>query len=64
MKRPVKKRDLVGAWLEKADKDLRLAELAVSQPDPPCDLISFHAQQCAEKYLEAALVWNGPFHAT
>jgi len=65
MKRPSKKRDLVGAWLEKADRDLRLAELAVSQPDPPCDLISFHAQQCAEKYLKGALTFlRVPFPKT
>ena len=52
MKRRPKQRGLVSAWLEKADRDLRLTELAASHRDPAGDLICFHAQQCAEKYLK------------
>ena len=33
--------------------------------DCPTDTVCFHAQQCAEKYLKALLVWKGiPFPKT
>ena len=45
---------LVRSWIEKADKDLHLAEFALEQAEPcPFDLVCYHAQQCAEKYLKA-----------
>lgn len=48
---------LVGLWIHKADKDLGLAGFALAEADPcPYDLICYHAQQCAEKYLKACLV--------
>ncbi len=46
---------VVSEWMKKGDNDLWLAELAAKESDAPGDLISFHAQQCAEKYLKAAL---------
>jgi HEPN domain-containing protein len=51
----------VRQWLTFADEDLRLALCATNLPDeeePPYRLIAYHAQQCAEKYLKAFLVYH------
>lgn len=48
---------LVQAWLKKAENDLNLSNLALDKAEPcPFDLVCYHAQQCAEKYLKAYLV--------
>lgn len=49
-----------GEWTAKADADLATAqrEAAVEQ-SPNYDAVCFHAQQCAEKYLKAAMVEAG-----
>jgi HEPN domain-containing protein len=50
----------VRQWLTYADEDLRVARHAFSVPGtPPYRVIAFHAQQCAEKYLKAFLVFQG-----
>ena len=50
-------------WVAKAEGDFRTAQRELSAPDwPNFDAASFHAQQCAEKYLKARLVEAGiPF---
>ncbi len=49
----------VRQWVAYADDDLRIARYALSMPEaPPCRGIAFHAQQCAEKYLKAYLVFH------
>ena len=52
--------------VEKAEHDLRNAEHTLTiEQDCPFDTVCFHAQQCAEKYLKALLVWKGiPFPKT
>lgn len=57
----MKKRiDLVKLWIRKAENDLVAAEhLLTVRPHTPYDTICFHAQQCAEKYLKAFLVFHG-----
>ncbi|MHB1342770.1 MAG: HEPN domain-containing protein [Thermoleophilia bacterium] len=46
-------------WAEKADHDLRNAEhTLLLDEDCPFDTVCFHAQQCVEKYLKAALIWQ------
>ncbi len=45
----------VNEWKQKADNDLRTAEIVLSSEEPPTDTICFHAQQCAEKYLKSYL---------
>ena len=45
----------VNEWKQKAQNDLRTAEIVLSSPDPPTDTVCFHAQQCAEKYLKSYL---------
>ncbi len=50
----------VKQWLIHGDEDLRLAEHAMTlkpEEEPPYRLIAYHAQQCAEKYLKAHLVY-------
>lgn len=49
----------VRQWVGYADEDLRLARHAIDMEEPPCRLISYHAQQCAEKYFKSYLVLHG-----
>ncbi|WXG41970.1 MAG: HEPN domain-containing protein [Candidatus Freyarchaeum deiterrae] len=52
--------DLVKFWIKKAENDLITAENLLNiLPEPPLDIICFHAQQCAEKYLKAFLIYHG-----
>lgn len=46
--------EVVRGWIEKAESDLKNAAISLnSGPDCPADTVTFHAQQCAEKYLKA-----------
>ena len=50
---------IVLQWAEYADQDLRLAQHAMGMVEPcPYRLAAYHAQQCAEKYLKAFLIWR------
>jgi HEPN domain-containing protein len=49
-------RDLVRDWLAKADLDYRAAERLLQDEEPLREIIAFHCQQAAEKYLKACLV--------
>lgn len=50
----------VRQWVAYADDDLSVARRELSEPEtPPLRVIAFHAQQCAEKYLKAYLVFQG-----
>ena len=53
-------------WISKAENDLKNAANTLKMgEDCPTDTVCFHAQQCAEKYLKALLVWKGiPFPKT
>jgi HEPN domain-containing protein len=42
-------------WIDKAEGDLAVALREMAAPAPVYDVICFHAQQCAEKYLKALL---------
>ncbi len=44
------------AWVTKADSEIRGALNNVIAADPAWDVVCFHAQQAAEKYLKAFLV--------
>jgi HEPN domain-containing protein len=52
---PDKRMDLVAQWIDKAEHDYSAALylLESSETDVPYDVVCFHAQQCAEKYLKA-----------
>src|SRR4051794_13478659 len=42
-------------WVRKADDDWSLARIARRSKKPLHDLVCFHCQQCAEKYLKGLL---------
>ncbi|NMF86271.1 HEPN domain-containing protein [Nodosilinea sp. P-1105] len=44
------------AWFTKAEADLRAAELLLKTANPLLDIVCYHAQQCAEKYLKGYLI--------
>ncbi|MCS7064980.1 MAG: HEPN domain-containing protein [Fimbriimonadales bacterium] len=46
-------------WIRKAESDLKVARDEIRTEDPATDMVCFHAQQCAEKYLKAFLVFHG-----
>ena len=52
-------------WVQKAEDDYRGAD-RLAREDPPChDLVCFHCQQAAEKYLKALLEeWGLPVPRT
>ncbi len=47
------------AWFDKADSDLRAARLLADVEPPEPDLVAFHSQQAAEKYLKGYLAGQG-----
>src|SRR5204862_4855633 len=61
MSAPPNQVDIVRIWIEKAGHDLVMAEhaLTLSKDECPFDLVCFHAQQAAEKFLKAALMLRG-----
>ncbi len=49
----------VNTWIAFAEEDFRMAEYSITMKNSiPYRLIAFHAQQCAEKYLKAYLVFK------
>jgi HEPN domain-containing protein len=42
-------------WIEKADEDFRVAKYIADGDEPFHDVVCFHCQQCAEKYLKSLL---------
>src|SRR5260370_24798563 len=57
---------VVRDWIAKAENDLRNAAHTLRLgADCPTDTVCFHAQQCAEKYIKALLVFRAtPFPNT
>jgi HEPN domain-containing protein len=51
------KDDIINGWIEKADRDLEVSERELKISDPLTDIICFHAQQSAEKYMKAYLIY-------
>lgn len=47
------------AWVARAEEDYHLARSALRRKQPLLYGACFHAQQCAEKYLKALLVFRG-----
>lgn len=49
----------VKLWISHAEEDLRLAQHGLKlKSSCPYRLIAYHAQQCAEKYIKAFLVYH------
>lgn len=47
------------AWFEKVEHDLQAVDHLMTAPVILWDVIAYHAQQGAEKYLKGYLVWRG-----
>ena len=59
MKRPEEVRlEFTREWVQKAESDLKAAGLLLKAGDDYLFQAAFHAQQAAEKYLKAFLVWH------
>ena len=57
MRDPEQVATVVREWVVKADNDLKAAaQILKLGADSPTDTVCFHAPQCVEKYLKAALV--------
>lgn len=54
----IRQNDSVNLWCLKAENDLKNAGHEVEHDDPALDTVCFHAQQTAEKYLKAYLVFH------
>ena len=52
------RRELYEKWLRRAEEDLAVADQLVLDGVPYFGSIGFHAQQAAEKFLKAFLVWH------
>lgn len=48
--------DFVQGWLQKAEGDLRAAEILLAAPEVLEEAVAFHCQQAAEKFIKAFLV--------
>ena len=46
------------AWFEKAEHDFLIIKKGLVGDDVPWDMVTFHAQQAAEKYLKGFLVYR------
>ncbi len=46
-------------WVHKAERDWEVAHKLAAETPPPRDIVCFHCQQAAEKYLKALLQENG-----
>ncbi len=51
---------IIRQWIDRAEEDLRNAEYTLTLEEScPFGTVCFHAEQCAEKYLKALLVFQG-----
>ena len=51
--------EFVVPWIQRAENDISAARyLAENMHPKPIEIVCFHCQQAAEKYLKAFLVWN------
>jgi len=51
--------ELVKEWLLKAEHDLKAAQKLLNSEENLNDIVCFHCQQAAEKYLKAYMVYLG-----
>lgn len=50
---------MVERWLKKAESDFKIGIDELHTEEPATDMVCFHMQQCAEKYLKAYLTLKG-----
>jgi len=46
-------------WFRFADMDLTTSETMINHYPQPFEVVCYHCQQCAEKYLKAFVILNG-----
>ena len=51
--------EYVAEWFEFADMDLASAEYLCGMRPQPLEIICYHCQQSAEKYLKGYLIYKG-----
>ncbi len=51
-------REVVGQWIDKAREDITTCEILLDSNAMVTGITAFHAQQAAEKYLKALLVFR------
>ena len=51
--------EFVSEWFRFADTDLATAEYLLGMRPQPLEIICYHCQQSAEKYLKGYLIFNG-----
>ncbi|MBC8384946.1 MAG: HEPN domain-containing protein [Candidatus Cloacimonetes bacterium] len=51
-----KLKQIIHQWITKAENDLLVIRHELDTPNPTTDMICFHSQQAAEKYLKAFLI--------
>lgn len=49
---------LAREWFDKAERDLLTADTMATIVPAPTDVVCFHCQQAAEKYLKGFLAWH------
>ena len=54
-----KLKEKIRLWIIKADNDFKIIEQNINLDDPVTDVLAFHCQQAAEKYLKLFLVSKG-----
>jgi HEPN domain-containing protein len=52
------KREFTRQWIEKAERDYNTSNHLLSEEGMYLEAAAFHAQQAAEKYFKALLVWS------
>lgn len=50
--------DVVKEWQEYAEMDLASARYLLNMRPAPLEIIAYHCQQCAEKYIKSYLVYK------
>lgn len=46
-------------WIDSAERDRDAAIILLESPKIPFEIVAFHCQQCAEKYLKSLFVLHG-----
>lgn len=52
-------KELTEEWINKAERDYKVAKREFSAKESVYDAVCFHSQQCVEKYLKSLLQENG-----
>ncbi|MDZ7672472.1 MAG: HEPN domain-containing protein [Halanaerobiales bacterium] len=54
--------DFIREWIYEGNNDLGLAKFVIDNDGPYYDLVCFHCQQAAEKYLKAYIIYLGLYY--